>query len=53
MVLGTGLSSGLINHSYRVVLPEKRNPQPYAGSRYGDIYTPSYIYPERRYPVEH
>lgn len=57
MVLGTGLSFGLMNHSYRVVLPEKRDPRPYAGSRiWRYMYTFIYLYtlyPERRYPVEH
>lgn len=57
MVLGTGLSFGLMNHSYRVVLPEKRDPRPYAGSRiWRYMYTFIYLYtlyPERRYSVEH
>lgn len=52
-----GAIVGLMNHSYRVVLPEKRDPRPYAGSRiWRYMYTFIYLYtlyPERRYSVEH
>lgn len=44
MVLGTGLSFGLMNHSYRVVLPENEILSLMPGHVYGDICTPSFIY---------